>query len=179
MGVYSNLQVAIFAVLQQILQTIIADGVKIAAPQYYTDKEGAMILAQYTDQSGKLQQTYDIEAHPPLGPLASWCGAEALRAGQSSGPRLRERREHSGAGEVGRELRRGLVAPGRGHGRLMRSFRSVSTTKQRAKESSPSSSMTARIRSTIALAPGSRNRTSRSPACVPGLNLRKSEKSRS
>jgi len=65
------------------------------------------------------------------------------------------------------------------HGRRMRNFRSVSTTKQRAKESRPSSRRTSPTRLTSALAPGSRRRTSRSPACVPGLNWRTSEKSKS
>ena len=70
MGMYSDLDGAIFAVLQQILQTIIADGAKISTPQYYTDKEGVLILAQYTDDEGKLRQIYDIEAHPLFRPLA-------------------------------------------------------------------------------------------------------------
>lgn len=65
------------------------------------------------------------------------------------------------------------------HGRRMRNFRSVSTTKQRAKESRPSSRTMSPMRLTSALAPGSRRRTSRSPACVPGLNWRISEKSKS
>lgn len=65
------------------------------------------------------------------------------------------------------------------HGRRMRSFRSVSTTKQRAKDSRPSSRTMSPTRLTRALAPGSRRRTSKSPACVPGLNWCTSEKSRS
>jgi hypothetical protein len=74
MGVYSELHSALFAVLQQILQTIIADGVKITAPQYYTDKEGLMVIAQYVDDHGKLTTINDISAHPlfkPLGELLS------------------------------------------------------------------------------------------------------------
>jgi len=73
-GVYADLQAALFAVLQQILQTIIADGVKIEAPQYYTDKDGVMILARYMDDDGKMHTIKDISAHPlfkPLGELLS------------------------------------------------------------------------------------------------------------
>lgn len=87
MGIYSDLQGAIFAVLQQILQTIIADGVKLTTPQYYTDKEGVMILAQYTDQDGKLRQIYDIESHPlfkPLGELLSRTGLSLADMGMTT-----------------------------------------------------------------------------------------------
>ncbi len=74
-GLHANLQAAIFTVLQQILQTIIADGVKITAPQYYTDKDGVMILAEYFDSvSGSSKTIHDIQAHPlfkPLGELLS------------------------------------------------------------------------------------------------------------
>lgn len=73
-GIYADLQSAVFTVLQQILQTIIADGVKIEAPQWVYDKEAGLVLAQYIDGSGKLQTIKDIQAHPlfkPLGELLS------------------------------------------------------------------------------------------------------------
>ena len=72
--IYADLQAGIFAVIQQILQTIIADGVKIEAPQYYTDKDGVLIIAQYVGDDGKLHVIKDIQAHPlfrPLGELLS------------------------------------------------------------------------------------------------------------
>ena len=73
-GIYADLQAALFAVLQQILQTIIADGVKIEAPQYYTDKEGVLIIAKYMGDDGRMHTIKDISAHPlfkPLGELLS------------------------------------------------------------------------------------------------------------
>jgi hypothetical protein len=87
MGIYSELHSALFAVLQQILQTIIADGVKIGAPQYYTDKEGELIVAKYLDDSGKMQTIYDIEAHPlfrPLGELLSRTGLSLADMGMTT-----------------------------------------------------------------------------------------------
>lgn len=74
MGIYSELHAAVFAVLQQMLQTIIADGTKIVAPQWYTDKEtGAMIICQYYDTSqggdGQLKTLYELEAHPLIKPM--------------------------------------------------------------------------------------------------------------
>lgn len=74
-GIYADLQAALFAVLQQILQTIIADGVKIEAPQYYVDKETSkLIIAEWTDEIGQRHVIKDISAHPlfkPLGELLS------------------------------------------------------------------------------------------------------------
>jgi len=74
-GIYADLQGAIMAVLQQILQTIIADGVKITCPQWYTDKDtGKVLIAEYVNEYGERKILTDIEAHPlfkPLGELLS------------------------------------------------------------------------------------------------------------
>lgn len=78
MGIYADLQASIFAVVQQILQTIIADGVKITTPEWYTDREtGRVVIAQYTDANGALRTIHNIEAHPlfrPLGEMLSRAG---------------------------------------------------------------------------------------------------------
>jgi len=75
MGIYADLQASVFAVIQQILQTIVADGVKIEAPQYYIDKEtNRLIIAEYVDEKGDRRIIKDIEAHPlfrPLGEMLS------------------------------------------------------------------------------------------------------------
>ncbi len=87
MGVYSELQAALFAVLQQILQTIIADGVKIVSPQYYTDKDGRMLLAEYYDDAGDKKTILDIQAHPlfkPLGELISRTGLSLADMGMTT-----------------------------------------------------------------------------------------------
>lgn len=73
-GLYADLQAALFSLLQQILQTIIVDGVKVEAPKYYTDKDGNMILAEYYTEAGEKRTIMDIQAHPlfkPLGELLS------------------------------------------------------------------------------------------------------------
>lgn len=77
MGIYADLQASIFAVLQQILQTIISDGVKLEAPKYYTDKDSVLIIAEYIDESGNRKIIKDVQAHPlfrPLGELMSRTG---------------------------------------------------------------------------------------------------------
>lgn len=88
MGVYSELQSALFAVLQQVLQTIIADGVKIVAPQYYTDKDGTLIIADYyDDKTGEKKTIWDIQAHPlfkPLGELLSRVGLTLADMGMTT-----------------------------------------------------------------------------------------------
>lgn len=75
MGIYADLQAAVFAVVQQIIQTIIADGVKIAIPAYYEGKDGELVVAEYVDEEGQRRILMkDVAAHPlfkPLGELLS------------------------------------------------------------------------------------------------------------
>ncbi|MCE5181653.1 MAG: hypothetical protein LLG15_07625 [Betaproteobacteria bacterium] len=74
MGIYADLQASVFAVLQQILQTLIADGVKIESPKYYVDKNDTLIVAEYLDENGQRRIIKDINAHPlfkPLGEMIS------------------------------------------------------------------------------------------------------------
>lgn len=69
-GMYADLQSAIFSVLQQILQTIIADGAKITTPEWYTDKEGVLCFVKYFDENAmQMRQIMNIEAHPLFRPL--------------------------------------------------------------------------------------------------------------
>lgn len=70
MGIYADLQASIYAVLQQILQSIIVDGVKISTPQYFTDQNGKLIVAEYQDENGVRRIIQDMEAHPLFKPLA-------------------------------------------------------------------------------------------------------------
>lgn len=90
-GIYADLQASIFAVLQQILQTIIADGVKITTPEWSTDKDGNCIVAKYsyTDANGETKERIitNIEAHPlfrPLGEMLSRAGLSLHDMGMSA-----------------------------------------------------------------------------------------------
>lgn len=75
MGIYADLQASVFAVLQQILQTIIADGVKVDTVKWYLNKAGEIEVAEYIDEDGKRRIVREqIMAHPlfkPLGELLS------------------------------------------------------------------------------------------------------------
>jgi len=70
MGIYSDLQASVLAVVQQIIQTIVGDGVKIEAPQWYIDKESQrLVIAEYIDEHGDRKIIKDISAHPLFRPL--------------------------------------------------------------------------------------------------------------
>lgn len=70
MGIYSDLQASVLAVVQLIIQTIVGDGVKIEAPQWYVDKEtGRLVIAEYIDENGDRRVIKDISAHPLFRPL--------------------------------------------------------------------------------------------------------------
>jgi len=69
MGIYADLHASLFLLLQNLLQTIIGDGVKITTPQWFTDKDGRCIIAQYTDAEGKLRTIPDVKEHPLLKPM--------------------------------------------------------------------------------------------------------------
>lgn len=87
MGIYADLQASLFAVVQSILQTIIADGVKLTTPKWYTDKDGACIIAEYTDANGQRRIIPDIQAHPlfrPLGELLSRAGLSLSDMGMTA-----------------------------------------------------------------------------------------------
>lgn len=77
MGIYADFHAALMLTVQQILQTIIADGVTIVTPQTYVDKDGRCLVVEYFDEQGRRQVVRDIEAHPlfrPLGELISRTG---------------------------------------------------------------------------------------------------------
>lgn len=87
-GLYGGLQAAVFAIIQQIVQTIISDGVKIAMPEYYTAKDGEIVVAEYVDESGHRRILMrEIQAHPlfkPLGELLSRNGLSLADMGMTA-----------------------------------------------------------------------------------------------
>lgn len=86
MGIYSDLQASIFAVLQQILQTIVSDGVKLVSPKYYTTKDGEVLIVEYLDEQGRRRIINDVNSHPlfrPLGELLSKTGLSLADMGMT------------------------------------------------------------------------------------------------
>lgn len=68
-SMYADFQASLMAILQQLLQTVIADGVKISRPCFDFDKEGGFHLAEY-EEDGKMHRIMEISAHPLLKPLS-------------------------------------------------------------------------------------------------------------
>lgn len=65
-GMYADMQAAVFSILQQIIMTIIADGVKLTRPEFHFDENGHLSLATYTDDQGNKQTIVEVSAHPLL-----------------------------------------------------------------------------------------------------------------
>lgn len=78
MGIYADLQASIFAMVQQIVQTIVADGVKVEQVVWDRDAEGNVRVAEYFDEKGERHIIREnVIAHPlfkPLGELLSRTG---------------------------------------------------------------------------------------------------------
>lgn len=78
MGIYADLQASIFAMVQQIVQTIVADGVKVEQVVWDRDSEGNVRVAEYFDEKGERHIIREnVIAHPlfkPLGELLSRTG---------------------------------------------------------------------------------------------------------
>lgn len=75
MGVYADLQASIFAMVQQIVQTIVSDGVKVEQVVWDRDAEGNVRVAEYFDEKGERHIIREnMMAHPlfkPLGEMLS------------------------------------------------------------------------------------------------------------
>jgi hypothetical protein len=88
MGIYADLQSSLFAVIQQILQTIIVDGVKQETVKWYTNKDGEVLVAEYVDEEGRRRIVKEsIIAHPlfkPLGELLSRVGLTLADMGMTA-----------------------------------------------------------------------------------------------
>lgn len=72
-SIYASIQSAVTAVIQQILQTIVKDGVTLTAPAWKIDREGNVVIGEYIDQASReLKTIYEVKAHPLLKPLSEF-----------------------------------------------------------------------------------------------------------
>lgn len=62
----TRLQSSVRAIMDDILRTIIRDGVSLRSPEWYYDKDGGFHLAEYVDDSGEMQTIMQVEEHPLL-----------------------------------------------------------------------------------------------------------------
>ncbi|MGE0358669.1 MAG: hypothetical protein AB7P08_17335 [Burkholderiales bacterium] len=77
-SIYANLQAAVFALVQEIVTTIITDGAKISVPEYYTDPAGQLVVATYVDEQGQRRIIHNIESHPLFRPLSELLSRNGL-----------------------------------------------------------------------------------------------------
>lgn len=68
-GVYSNLHAALLAIVQQLIQTIISDGVDLTTPKFGLS-DGRVVFVKWKNaDTGVEHQIYEKEAHPLFKPL--------------------------------------------------------------------------------------------------------------
>lgn len=77
--IYSSIQASITAIIQQILQTIIADGVKLEHPAWAVTREGDIVIGEYNDfDTGEKRIIMETKAHPLLKPLQEFLSRNNL-----------------------------------------------------------------------------------------------------
>jgi len=65
-GFRASMQAKIQTIIDHITLTIIQDGVSVRTPKWYTDADGVLHLAEYTDDEGNRRLIEEISAHPLL-----------------------------------------------------------------------------------------------------------------
>lgn len=65
-GIRSRMHAAVCAILDMIIQSIIARGVEIETPAWYYDKDGGFHLAEYEDSEGEKQLIMEVRENPLL-----------------------------------------------------------------------------------------------------------------
>lgn len=73
MDLYADQQAGVFAIVQQLMQSIIADGVAVKTPRVHVNKEGEVTVIDYIDaETGERKIIHDLEAHPLLRALSEF-----------------------------------------------------------------------------------------------------------
>lgn len=70
MGIYADFHAALMATVSECLRRIIGDGVTVATPRTYVDKEGNCLVVEYLDESGNTHVVHDVVAHPLFKPVS-------------------------------------------------------------------------------------------------------------
>ncbi len=75
---HGDAHAAIFSLIQQILQSIMAEGVRLKSPVWYNDKDGRLHFVKVMREDGEEEQIYEINSHPLLKSLAELLKAANL-----------------------------------------------------------------------------------------------------
>ena len=65
-GLRAKMHAAVTAILDMIMQSIIARGVELESPQWYYDRDGVFHLAEYTDDYGQRRLLMEVRENPLL-----------------------------------------------------------------------------------------------------------------
>ncbi|WP_367846476.1 hypothetical protein [Rhodoferax sp. WC2427] len=65
-GVHADLQAGLTAMLQMLMQGVLADGVTLKVPKVELDREGNCVTLSYLDEFGERRNVYELSAHPAL-----------------------------------------------------------------------------------------------------------------
>ena len=93
--IYADMQAGITAIMQQILQTILKEGVSLRTPAWAVDKDGNVVIAEYEDlATGQRRTIYDVKAHPLLRSLQDFLSKNGMSlADMGMTPRVIEQEE--------------------------------------------------------------------------------------
>ena len=93
--IYADMQAGITAIMQQILQTILKDGVSLKTPAWAVDAEGKVVIAEYDDlATGQRRTIYELKAHPLLRSLQDFLSKNGMSlADMGMTPRVIEQEE--------------------------------------------------------------------------------------
>lgn len=76
---YADIQAAITGIVQQVLQTIVADGVTLRAPAWKVDQEGNVVIGEYEDPAtGEMKIIYEVNAHPLIRSLQDFLSKNGM-----------------------------------------------------------------------------------------------------
>lgn len=70
MGIYADFHAALMATVSECLRRIIGDGVTVATPRTYVDKDGNCLVVEYLDEAGNQHVVHDVVAHPLFKPVS-------------------------------------------------------------------------------------------------------------
>lgn len=80
----AQLQANIQAIIDDIVLSIIQDGVRLKSPRWYYDSEGTFHLAEYVDSDGNTRLLEEINAHPLLKTLGDLISKNGMTLGDEA-----------------------------------------------------------------------------------------------
>lgn len=101
--IFANMQASITALVQQIIQTIIADGVKLEAPAWaINNKTGDIVIGEYVDAEGNMRTIMEVKAHPLIKSLQEFLSRNNMALSDlGMTPKMIEKEDEGVSGRFG------------------------------------------------------------------------------